>query len=217
MRTPVKAFILGPIGKGPAQNGAGGPEGEALGVTRSWGDKAFVAFLLLVLGTASVQAEPERWIHIDTEAATLSLMEENRPIRRFSNIAIGRGGTASRPRSGDNRTPVGEFRIGWINQDSRYHLFLGLAFPNLSQAARAWQNGVIDGDAYERIVRALRNHGVPPQDTPLGGYLGIHGLGQINPDLHRRLNWTEGCIAVTNRQIEALHRWANVGTKVVID
>lgn len=186
-------------------------------MTRSWGGSTLAAVLLLVLATATVRAESGHWIHIDTEAATLSLMEEDQRVRQFSNIAIGRGGTAPHPRAGDNRTPVGEYRIGWINQDSRYHLFLGLAFPNLSQAARAWQNGLIDGDAYERIVRSLRNQGVPPQDTPLGGYLGIHGLGQVSPALHRRFNWTEGCIAVTNHQIEALHRWVDVGAKVVID
>ncbi len=184
----------------------------------AWGQARWIIALLGMLVLASTtHAEPGRWLHVDTQANTLSLMKRDHQVRQFSNIAIGRRGTTRHPRSGDNRTPLGEFRIGWINEDSRYHLFLGLTFPNWSQANHAWQTGLIDADTYETIVRALRNQRVPPQDTPLGGYLGIHGLGAVPAALHRQLNWTKGCIAVTNRQIEILRQWVMVGTKVVVD
>ena len=57
------------------------------------------------------------------------------------------------------------------------------------------------------------------EDTPLGGAIGIHGIGEENDDrLHvqRWQNWTQGCIALTNREIRELRRFVDVGTRVVI-
>ena len=56
----------------------------------------------------------------------------------------------------------------------------------------------------------------PPQNTALGGYIGIHGLGNRDPAIHKKMNWTDGCIALTDEQIEQLAQWIDVGTRVVI-
>ncbi|MBZ9559112.1 L,D-transpeptidase [Halomonas coralii] len=52
--------------------------------------------------------------------------------------------------------------------------------------------------------------------TSLGGYIGIHGLGGRSPYLNRRMDWTDGCLAVTDAEIDKLSRWVKVGTQVVI-
>ena len=56
----------------------------------------------------------------------------------------------------------------------------------------------------------------PPQDTALGGYIGIHGVGAGDPAVHEDFNWTEGCVALTDAQIDALLRHITVGTAVEI-
>ncbi len=66
------------------------------------------------------------------------------------------------------------------------------------------------------ILRAFQEQAIPPQETPLGGYIGIHGIGRGDPAIHQKFNWTQGCIALTNRQIDDLSKWVHVGMRVVI-
>ena len=56
----------------------------------------------------------------------------------------------------------------------------------------------------------------PPQDTPLGGQIGIHGIGNGDQDIHHNYNWTNGCIALTNEQIDQLGKWIKPGVLVNI-
>ena len=57
---------------------------------------------------------------------------------------------------------------------------------------------------FDAIKKAHVEGQVPPQNTKLGGYVGIHGLGRGDPGIHHDLNWTRGCIAVTNAQMNQL-------------
>ena len=59
-------------------------------------------------------------------------------------------------------------------------------------------------------------HQTPPQNTPLGGQIGIHGLGHANEKIHQVFDWTHGCIALTNPQIDQLSQWVDTGTVVKI-
>ncbi|MFC6670290.1 L,D-transpeptidase family protein [Marinobacterium aestuariivivens] len=78
------------------------------------------------------------------------------------------------------------------------------------------RDGRIDRGTYLRIVSALDLGLVPPQDTPLGGQIGIHGLGGGDPDVHELFNWTNGCVALTDAEVKRLARWVNRGTRVEI-
>ena len=66
------------------------------------------------------------------------------------------------------------------------------------------------------ILDAFRRGRLPPQDTALGGELGIHGTGDGSPAIQRDVNWTTGCVALTNQQAFELERWVRVGTTVVV-
>jgi hypothetical protein len=57
---------------------------------------------------------------------------------------------------------------------------------------------------------------LPPQNTALGGRIGLHGLGRGDPKVHQQFNWTNGCIALTNEQIDQLLTWVGKGTRVSI-
>ena len=76
--------------------------------------------------------------------------------------------------------------------------------------------GVIDRVRYWDIYDRMVVSGGPPQDTVLGGHIGIHGIGEGNPEIHRRFDWTQGCIALTNEEIEQLANLVGIGAKVVI-
>ncbi|MEC9482630.1 MAG: L,D-transpeptidase, partial [Halomonas sp.] len=113
-------------------------------------------------------------------------------------------------------TPTGEFRINWINEESRFHIFLGLDYPTLDHAQEALAAGILSRPEFYDYLTHYRRHGSPHQDTVLGGNIGIHGLGDADPQIHRRFHWTEGCVAVTNEQIEKLAKLVRLGTKVII-
>jgi hypothetical protein len=86
----------------------------------------------------------------------------------------------------------------------------------MEDAKRARGEGRIDESEFERIRHALQRGKMPPQNTSLGGNLGFHGIGNGDPDIHARFNWTNGCIALTNEQIEILAGLVRVGTLVRI-
>lgn len=188
------------------------------------GNALLCACFLLVAGQQSaVAAEPAAdlpppvWVLIDTKALTLSVRSgRNDLLARFSNISIGSGGTSALHQKGDATTPLGTFRVAWVDYHSRFHIFFGLNYPNASIAEKAYGDGLIDNTEYEAISRAARNNNKPPQWTALGGDIGIHGLGSGNRDIQRQINWTDGCIAITNAQADKLSSWIKLGTRVVI-
>ena len=171
---------------------------------------------LLLLLTLRPAAAGEVKLVIDTRTATLTVLEEGAVIQEFDNIAIGRFGTTRYKKMGDNRTPLGTFRIGWISRETRYHRFMGIDYPDMLTASRALFDGTIDYSLWERVRRDIDAGKTPSQKTPLGGYLGIHGIGKGDIEVHREFNWTNGCVALTNEQIDRLAEWVTVGTEVEI-
>ncbi len=153
---------------------------------------------------------------VDTLAGTLTVVNEERVLGTFGDIAIGRYGVSLDKQRGDNRTPLGKFTIGWITENTRYHRFLGLNYPDLEAASRAFYVGRISKQQWLDIRRAAKEGTRPPQNTPLGGLIGIHGVGEGEIDVHRAYNWTNGCVALTNEEIDQLLEWVDVGTVVEI-
>lgn len=163
-------------------------------------------------------ADEAPWLRVDTRAGMITVLQGGEVLETFEGISIGRGGVAETRRRGDQTTPLGEFRIAWILQEgAAFRRFYAFDFPRREDALRAWNDGRIDEDTYRGILRAHREGRPPPQDTPLGGHLGIHGLGNADPRIHRHFNWTQGCIAVTNEQLDKLAQWIADGTRVVVE
>ncbi len=111
-------------------------------------------------------------------------------------IALGRAPKGHKVREGDSRTPEGEYVLDWRNPESRFYRSLHISYPNPTDRERA-----------QRL-------GVPP-----GGDIMIHGLpgdrGEIGAD-HAKWDWTEGCIAVTNAQIDEIWHAVADGTGIEI-
>src|SRR5687768_206805 len=134
-------------------------------------------------------------IVVDKAQRKLTLYHRGSPVRTYL-VALGQQPVGDKIRRGDMRTPEGVFRIEARNPQSRYHLALRISYPDAAHSARA---------------RAL---GVSP-----GGDIMIHGLPKRQAwvgSAHRDFDWTEGCIAVTNAEIEEIWSAVPVGTPIHI-
>jgi murein L,D-transpeptidase YafK len=183
------------------------------------GARMIMAFAVAWLMSGALAAggdAPEYWIRVTSERALLDLLEGEKVVRRFGGISVGQAGVAEDRVRGDYTTPKGEFQITRINHDSPFEIFMELNYPTPAHAERALDRGVIDKYTYYRIIFAHKDGVLPPQDTPLGGHIGIHGLGRGNNEIHEAINWTRGCIALTNEQIDELARYARPGMRVEI-
>jgi murein L,D-transpeptidase YafK len=172
--------------------------------------------LIWLLLTSTAWAQPT-WLLVDTQNQELRVIQGQRIIARFEGISLGRGGVDQLHRRGDQKTPLGIYHVTWINNHSRFYRFIGLDYPTLMHAKLAYMGNLIDVQTFDDIDLAVRRGRLPPQNTPLGGNLGIHGIGSGDSQIHSAYNWTEGCIALTNTQMDKLLQFVNLGTKVVIE
>jgi murein L,D-transpeptidase YafK len=139
-------------------------------------------------------------------------------LRSFK-VALGSAGKKEKRRSGDHATPLGEYQISKMRSSDRFHQFLQINYPNVNDAQRALKNGLISRDEYRSILHAHVSGDIPPQNTALGGAIGIHGIGHETKDkleIHEISDWTQGCIAMRNEEVDQLKRFITVGTKIKI-
>lgn len=139
----------------------------------------------------------------------LLLFSEGKLVRTYR-IGLGLSPSGDKVREGDRRTPEGDFYVFVKNTRSAYYLSLGLSYPNAAHAERGLRDRLITRTQYEAIMRALRAKRGPPQNTPLGGLIYIHGNGATS-------DWTWGCVALENEDIKELFDAVDVGTPVTIE
>jgi murein L,D-transpeptidase YafK len=150
--------------------------------------------------------QPE--IIIRKKRRTLEVYDNGKLVKTFS-MVLGFAPTGDKEAEGDGRTPEGEFYVFTKNPDSKFHLSLGLSYPSKDDAARGFSAGVITRPERDAIVSAIDSGKMPPQKTALGGEIYIHGGGTDR-------DWTWGCVALTNEEIEEIFKAIPVGTKVTI-
>ncbi len=132
---------------------------------------------------------------VDKRAHRMRAYRGSALLREFR-VALGVGGLAPKVQQGDGRVPEGVYSIDTRNPGSAFHLSLRISYPLPEQ------------------VRAAAARGIDP-----GGAIMIHGLPNGKADAgasHVRFDWTDGCIAVTNAEIEWLWRSVPNGTPIVI-
>lgn len=118
--------------------------------------------------------------------------------------------------SGDQSLPEGDYRIAGPARPSRFHRFLPIDYPAPADAARALAEGRLSRADHDAILKAHRRGLLPPQQTPLGGHVGLHGEGRRwQGDL--QLDWTEGCVALTDPDIDWLSERTPAGTPIRIE
>jgi lipoprotein-anchoring transpeptidase ErfK/SrfK len=158
-------------------------------------------------------------IVIDKSERRLDLYNGSTLIKSYR-VALGKNPFGHKMREGDGRTPEGDFYICTRNaKNSAFHIFLGLSYPALPDAKRAANSNQITWREYQLIHQRLASRGRPPWETNLGGWVGIHGgtdanFAQKKMQQRGTRDWTAGCIALTNREIEELHAATRLGTPV---
>lgn len=135
------------------------------------------------------------WILVEKKARRLTLFNKNQPLKSYD-IALGRQPDGPKRFQGDNKTPEGRYKIDSRKKNSSYHRALHISYPSPGDVAFASQ-----------------------QQRSAGGDIMIHGLpngmGSMG-SLHLLRDWTAGCIAVTNAEIEELWRAIPDGTPIEI-
>ena len=126
----------------------------------------------------------------------LSLYRGSAFIRSYR-ISLGRHPEGAKSRQGDGRTPEGEYRLDYRNLNSGFHRALHVSYPNAKDLAAARSRGVDSGGMV--MIHGIKNH-----------------LGWVGR-AHRWIDWTDGCIAVTDAEIEEIVRVVPDGTVVRIE
>ncbi len=111
----------------------------------------------------------------------------------------------------DWRTPEGMFYVTWKRNISTFHRALVLSYPGPTHASRGLRGGLISRNVFARIVKANHMLESPPMNTILGGWIEIHGNG-----VNGRANWTRGCVALENDDIDLLWPYVSEATPVLI-
>ncbi len=125
------------------------------------------------------------------DARTMYLMNGESVLESYA-IDLGFAPSGQKEREGDGKTPEGSYIIDRKNPNSEFHLSLGISYP----------------EVHERL--AAKEAGQNP-----GGDIFIHG-GPSDRRLRGKQDWTAGCIAVTDRQIEDIYAMVNIGTPIEI-
>jgi murein L,D-transpeptidase YafK len=162
--------------------------------------RAWACILLIGLGATLPAQQPAGAQKADSililkKDHLLELIAGGKVIRTYK-VALGSGGLAPKERQGDGRTPEGHYVIDARNAASEYHLSLHISYPNVEDRKRAAKLGVAPGGD-------IMIHGLP------------NGKGWIGAG-HRMYDWTLGCVAVTNQEIEEIWKLVPVGTPVEI-
>jgi murein L,D-transpeptidase YafK len=134
-------------------------------------------------------------ILIEKRARRLTLFRQGKPTKTYR-VALGRRPVGKKTKEGDCRTPEGCYIIDYCNADSRFHRALHISYPNEEDKRQAALRGVSPG--CDIMIHGLMN-----------------GMGWIGKR-HLKRDWTQGCIAVTNKEMDEIWRMASVGTKVEI-
>ncbi len=132
-------------------------------------------------------------ILVEKSNRSLTVFRNGEPLRRYK-IALGFAPVGDKMIQGDGKTPEGLFQINRRNQESAFHLSLGLNYPRPQDTARAELDGADPGGD-------IFIHGLPNNQRDTGSF---------------DRDWTEGCIALTNTEIEELWAITPIGTEVEI-
>lgn len=143
---------------------------------------------------ARPRAVPVEFILVDKSDRTLALYGQGQVLRTYGGLQFGDAPTGHKQFEGDERTPEGRYVIDYRNPRSSYHLSLHISYPDPDDRAFA------------------QSHGRSP-----GGLIFIHGQPNGYPEGERVPgDWTDGCIALANEQIEELWTVVADGTPIEI-
>lgn len=169
-----------------------------------------LVFVVVAATAAGAQAAtvPDARIEVAKSERVLRVWSGDE-LRATYRIGLGGNPVPPKRRQGDMATPEGRYVVSHKNPRSRFHLSLGISYPNADDAERGLRDGLVTKAQRDAIVRAIAAHRPPPSNTALGGDVFVHGRGSGS-------DWTWGCIALDDADMKELYDAIEVGTPVVI-
>ena len=134
-------------------------------------------------------------VFVDKSARTLQLLSDDKVIKSY-HIALGGNPVGHKQQQGDQRTPIGSYTLDYKNEKSGYYRSIHISYPNTTDKARAKSRGVSAGG--DIMIHGQKN--------------GFGALGVLN----QQRDWTEGCIAVTDDEMDEIMAAVKVGTSIEI-
>jgi hypothetical protein len=175
------------------------------------------AFLVaLLVFAAPAQSAGGRCLVVDKAKREVSVFEQGRRLAAYP-ASFGIDPVSDKRKAFDCATPEGLYFVSYKKDVTRFHRTLGLSFPGLADAEKALSSGLISIPEFMRIRDAARKSRPGPCNTGLGCGIAIHGGGVFRQfGQHRERDWTEGCIALDNPDVEKLFAFCRPGDQVVI-
>jgi murein L,D-transpeptidase YafK len=147
-------------------------------------------------------------------------------IQKKYEIALSQSPVGRKNKKGDLKVPEGEYKIckkakGPFGSKPWWKVYFGprwikINYPNEHDALIGYRKKIIIKNQYEAIVSALRNNRIPPQNTGLGGGIGIHGWSPSDWENDGNRNITWGCISMHNDDLIEFYDLVGIGTKIII-
>ncbi len=185
-----------------------------LRVTGSWAE---VKLKDGAQGYVRTEALSNLWIRVSKGKQTVWIyrgpdLEATIPADMAYNFFLDKQRRGSREQPDHWRTPEGLYHVVAKNPQSLFYKAFVLNYPSAADGERGFSEGLISDRQLAAIRLADQRFAVPPMDTPLGGWIEIHGQGS-----GARTTWTRGCVAIPNADIDALWESVHVGTPVLIE
>jgi murein L,D-transpeptidase YafK len=146
--------------------------------------------------TAAAEKVQADHVLVHKKEHTLILLKEGKPLKTYK-VALGGNPVGAKTRQGDHRTPEGDYVLDRRNPHSQYYRSIHISYPNAEDRAQAAKLGVAAGGD-------VMIHGLPNGEGYLRG-------------LHRLHDWTDGCIAVTDEEMDEIWRIVPDGTPITIE
>ncbi|MCP4977992.1 MAG: L,D-transpeptidase family protein [Maribacter sp.] len=152
--------------------------------------------LLIALSSASIAIESATQVIVHKKDRIMLLMNNGNEIARYK-ISIGGNPQGHKQQEGDQRTPEGKYVLDYKKSDSAFYKAIHISYPNKQDKANAKKLGV----------------------SP-GGFIMIHGqnnkLGWLS-SITQLFDWTDGCIAVNNAEMDEIWKAVDAGTPIIIN
>lgn len=155
---------------------------------------------------------------VDKKNYNLELYEDTILVKTYKAV-FGKSNRINKESFADNVTPAGQYAICRIDSVSKYHRFLLINYPSLTDVIEAYKKQWITKDEYYLILQNIHQGKYPFENMEKFTRIGIQGIGTydlIFRNLPFTFNWTDGSIAISNTNIDELYRVVKLGTPVNI-
>ncbi len=177
---------------------------------------SFLAGIALLFGWAYAEEMSSKYVVINKGIHRMFLYRDGKVIESYA-VSLGIDSVSPKRRRGDKSTPEGCYYVTCKKSESKFYKFLGLSYPNNVDAWLGLRKRLVSSREYRSIANAISARGSPPACTSLGSGIGIHGGGVYrNNGKCMVRDWTEGCIAVNNQDMDVIYSFCNVGDMVII-